>query len=194
MIRTLLLMTALVALSACGTGKYGGTTCKPSNQWGAPASKCEKDVEPDLELVAEAEEEPMEELDEMPEEETDEDVVLTEEAIEINDRIQFKTDGAELLDGSKEILDQVAQILEDNPEIAVVRIEGHTDGRGGRRYNRKLSKKRAKAVRRYLIDQGIARDRLTVKGYGERRPMASNGTRRGRYENRRVEIKIVERN
>jgi outer membrane protein OmpA-like peptidoglycan-associated protein len=70
-------------------------------------------------------------------------------------------------------------------------IEGHTDSTGSEATNSKLSEGRAAAVKNYLIANGIDGNRLTSKGYGESVPIASNKTRSGRRQNRRVEIKVV---
>lgn len=67
-------------------------------------------------------------------------------------------------------------------------VAGHTDYIGTDEYNMDLSLRRADAVRNYLIDKGIAADRLTVKGYGESQPIADNETEAGRFKNRRVEL------
>lgn len=69
-----------------------------------------------------------------------------------------------------------------------VEVAGHTDSIGTEEYNMGLSLRRAEAVRSYLIDRGIAADRLTVKGYGESQPIADNATAAGRFKNRRVEL------
>lgn len=71
-----------------------------------------------------------------------------------------------------------------------IEIGGHTDYTGSDAYNQTLSQKRASAVRAYLISQGISAERLTAKGYGEAKPIASNETEEGKAENRRVEFKI----
>ena len=73
-----------------------------------------------------------------------------------------------------------------------VGIEGHTDSRGNKRKNKRLSQARANAVRDYLIEQGIDADRLVAKGFGPARPVASNKSKRGRDQNRRVEFVIVD--
>jgi OOP family OmpA-OmpF porin len=69
-----------------------------------------------------------------------------------------------------------------------VEVAGHTDSVGTDEYNMGLSMRRADAVRMYLIDKGIAADRMTVKGYGESEPIADNETEEGRFKNRRVEL------
>ncbi|MDT3706453.1 MAG: OmpA family protein [Thiobacillus sp.] len=69
-----------------------------------------------------------------------------------------------------------------------VEVAGHTDSIGTDEYNMGLSMRRADAVRMYLIDKGIAADRLTARGYGESQPIADNATEEGRFKNRRVEL------
>jgi OOP family OmpA-OmpF porin len=72
-----------------------------------------------------------------------------------------------------------------------VRIEGHTDSRGSRAYNLRLSQSRADSVRAYLIGKGISSDRLEAKGYGPDQPIDNNKTAAGRERNRRVEFMIT---
>ena len=105
--------------------------------------------------------------------------------------IQFETNKAVLLDESKELLDDVAKMLSSHEEISKIRIEGHTDAVAKRKYNKRLSRARAAAVMRYLIDKGIDPDRLTIKGHGEDEPVADNDSEQGRFKNRRVEFTIV---
>jgi OOP family OmpA-OmpF porin len=68
-------------------------------------------------------------------------------------------------------------------------VEGHTDSVGNDDYNQKLSQRRADAVRKYLVDKGIAGARLTATGLGETQPVADNGTADGRAQNRRVVLR-----
>lgn len=74
-----------------------------------------------------------------------------------------------------------------NP-LTTVRIYGHTDSTGPVAYNQKLSEKRAQAVVNYLVENGVAPERLTARGFGESRPAALNTTSEGRQKNRRVEL------
>lgn len=81
---------------------------------------------------------------------------------------------------------KLANFMKDYPDLKGV-IEGHTDSRAGKTYNQKLSEKRAKSVRDYLVTKlGIDGNRLTAKGYGLTKPIASNKTAEGRQQNRRV--------
>jgi len=70
-------------------------------------------------------------------------------------------------------------------------VGGHTDAIGSDSYNMRLSKQRAQAVVDYLVSQGVGRSNLTMVGYGERNPIATNDTDEGRSMNRRVEIKLL---
>ena len=70
-------------------------------------------------------------------------------------------------------------------------VEGHTDSVGSNSLNQKLSEERANSVRDFLINEGIDASRLEAVGYGEERPIATNNTRAGRTQNRRVEINLI---
>jgi OOP family OmpA-OmpF porin len=84
-------------------------------------------------------------------------------------------------------LDQDVAALKQWPN-AKIEVAGHTDSVGTEAYNMGLSLRRANAVRDWLIGQGVAADRLVVKGYGETMPIADNRTPEGRFRNRRVEL------
>ena len=118
---------------------------------------------------------------------------LSDTSIDLAEKVQFDTGKATLLPASNELLDQVAQILIDHPEITKVRIEGHTDANGSTRANQKLSQARAESVRAYLEDKGVDAGRMVAKGFGESKPVADNATPEGREQNRRVELAILER-
>ena len=75
---------------------------------------------------------------------------------------------------SFQILDAVAAILAAHPEFVGVEIQGHTDNRGDAERNRDLSRRRAVAVRAYLLTRGVADGRLTAQGFGPDRPVVSN--------------------
>jgi OmpA-OmpF porin, OOP family len=116
---------------------------------------------------------------------------VTQEQIKLKEQVEFETDSAVLKDSSKGLLDEVVQVMKDHPEIEHVRVAGHTDSQGSRAHNIKLSDERAAAVKQYLVDHGVAADRLASKGYGPDRPIADNKTDEGRAQNRRVEIHIL---
>ncbi|MCF8107454.1 MAG: OmpA family protein [Desulfohalobiaceae bacterium] len=88
------------------------------------------------------------------------------------------------------ILDNVAQILRENPDLKI-EIQGHADIIGPSEYNVRLSRRRSKAVREYLVNKGIARERLTIHAYGENQPRAPSDTERTRALNRRVEFRPI---
>ena len=87
-------------------------------------------------------------------------------------------------------LDNIVKILKRNPKLKV-RIEGHTDNVGTMAFNEKLSLKRAKAVKAYLVKRGIPEKRLYVIGYSFTRPVTTNDTAEGRALNRRAELKPI---
>lgn len=101
--------------------------------------------------------------------------------------VNFASDSAQLTQDSRLVLDEVAASLRDWPEVHV-EIGGHTDSTGSDDHNLDLSQQRAESVRQYLISRGVAASRMTAVGYGETRPIASNDTKAGRFENRRVEL------
>jgi OOP family OmpA-OmpF porin len=99
----------------------------------------------------------------------------------------FDFNKATLRPTGKAKLDEDAVTLTNNPDV-VVDITGYTDSVGSAAYNKKLSEKRAITVKKYLESKGIAADRMTTKGMGKDNPVASNKTKEGRAENRRVEL------
>ena len=87
-------------------------------------------------------------------------------------------------------LDELVSILVKNPLLRV-EIQGHTDSRGSVEFNQTLSENRAGAVMEYLVGKGIAKERLTAKGFGPSKPVATNDTPTGNEQNRRVELKPI---
>ncbi|HZP42261.1 MAG TPA: OmpA family protein [Candidatus Binatia bacterium] len=85
------------------------------------------------------------------------------------------------------VLDEIVKTMRDNPSLRVV-VEGHTDAIGSDAYNQRLSERRANAVKRYLVAQGIDASRIDTRGFGKSKPVADNGTAAGRAKNRRAEI------
>lgn len=102
--------------------------------------------------------------------------------------VNFEINEATLLPISRDILQEVARSLVDNPEVTV-EVAGHTDNTGSRELNERLSRERAEAVKAFLIENGVAADRMTTQGYAWDQPVASNATRSGRAENRRTELR-----
>jgi outer membrane protein OmpA-like peptidoglycan-associated protein len=118
-------------------------------------------------------------------------VVLTESSIKITDKVQFETGSSEILPVSFGLLDEVAAMLTDNPQIEQLQVEGHTDSTGSAGVNRKLSQQRAESVKKYLAGKGVAAARMVAKGFGPDRAIASNDTDEGKEQNRRVEFNIL---
>lgn len=119
-------------------------------------------------------------------------VTLQDGVLTITDTVSFKVGSAELEASSRPLLSAVARALQTRPEILQVQIEGHTDAVGDPDRNRQLSEARAEAVRDALLAQGVARRRLLAKGFGDSVPVASNDTRQGRADNRRVVFRVLE--
>lgn len=118
-------------------------------------------------------------------------VAIEGSSLQILDRVHFKTGKAMIEKRSFGLLDQVASVLKEHPEMAKVEVQGHTDNRGAIATNMVLSQARADAVARYLVNRGIAPERLQARGYGEAQPVGSNETAAGREANRRVEFKVL---
>lgn len=119
-------------------------------------------------------------------------VVIREGQLEILDRVYFRTNSDRILSRSNRLLDNVAEVIGNHPEIVLVRVEGHTDSQGDDDYNLDLSRRRAASVMAYLVRKGIDEGRLRAEGFGETRPIDSNETRDGRAANRRVEFNLGE--
>jgi OOP family OmpA-OmpF porin len=120
--------------------------------------------------------------------------VVSEKKIELREKVQFATGKATILEASTPLLDEIARILQENPQITRVLVEGHTDSTGTAALNQRLSQARADAVVNELVKRGVAKERLAAKGFGPSRPIASNDTPEGREANRRVEISIDQMN
>lgn len=118
---------------------------------------------------------------------------VTKEKIEILDKVFFDTAKATIKPESFSLLDDVAALLDANPDIKKIRVEGHTDSRGSARTNLRLSQARADSVKNYLVGKGIAAERLEAVGYGEEKPIDPAATKAAYEQNRRVEFNILER-
>jgi outer membrane protein OmpA-like peptidoglycan-associated protein len=122
----------------------------------------------------------------------DQKAVLTKNKIEILEPVYFDTNRASIQERSFPVLDEVAQILKDNPKVRKIRIEGHTDDVGNDKYNLRLSQQRAGSVVKYLLESGISQERLDSLGYGEEKPIVPNDSGPNRQRNRRVEFVITD--
>lgn len=104
--------------------------------------------------------------------------------------LQFNSGQASLKESSESTLVKIEKLLKDSSDL-VIEIQGHTDSQGDEKKNLVLSTARANAVKEALIKRGIQAERLKVKGFGERNPIADNKTQVGREANRRVELKKI---
>ncbi|MCB9683041.1 MAG: OmpA family protein [Alphaproteobacteria bacterium] len=114
-------------------------------------------------------------------------VKVDRQRLKLDQAIRFTGTTAELQTGSYALLDEVARVIKDLPDVRV-RVEGHTDATGDESADMALSRRRAEVVFDYLVAKGVPSDRLTVEGYGGTRPIDTNRTAAGRENNRRIEF------
>ncbi|HJL15427.1 MAG TPA: OmpA family protein [Sandaracinaceae bacterium LLY-WYZ-13_1] len=118
-------------------------------------------------------------------------VAIVEGGLEILDRVYFRTNRARIRRRSHALLENVASVLNEHPEIEQVVVEGHTDARGDRAHNVELSQARAQAVVDFLADRGVDRGRLEARGFGPDRPVVEGASSADEHaQNRRVEFRI----
>jgi len=113
------------------------------------------------------------------------------EVITLSDagNVLFAFDKSDLTPAAKSQLDALMDKLR-NADVVSIKVIGHTDSKGTDAYNQALSERRASSVAAYLLSQGLAPEKLTSEGRGEREPVADNETEEGRAQNRRVELHI----
>lgn len=116
-------------------------------------------------------------------------VVVHQDKLVLKEKLYFAWDDAALEPASYPLLDDVAQAMRDNPGFRV-QVEGHASSEGGDEHNQDLSERRAETVLAYLVDHGVARDRLVSKGFSSSVPVDTNTTLAGRENNRRVEFVV----
>jgi outer membrane protein OmpA-like peptidoglycan-associated protein len=115
------------------------------------------------------------------------------ETVLTDDSVRFPFDKASLSDEARGALNDFAEQLRTQNANVYVEIQGHTDATGEDDYNLDLGEARAEAVRRYLnLEKGLPLNRISVISYGEAAPVADNGTREGRAQNRRVALVVLE--
>lgn len=119
-------------------------------------------------------------------------VQIKDNRIEISQKIFFTTGKAAILEQSFPVLQEIADVLKENPHLELIEIGGHSDSRGNDEYNKKLSERRASSVRQFLIQQGVEPARLKAVGYGEEVPLVyPDDTKEKQARNRRVEFVIL---
>jgi outer membrane protein OmpA-like peptidoglycan-associated protein len=108
---------------------------------------------------------------------------------ESKERVLFDFDKANLKPAGQQIVAEVVKDLNENPDLRA-HLVGHTDAIGSDQYNMGLSKRRAEATRNAMVKQGVSASKITIEWKGESQPIASNATKEGRAQNRRVEITL----
>ena len=109
--------------------------------------------------------------------------------VNFQSQLLFDSGSSSLHPGAYDRLRTLARTLNNYPKSQII-IKGHTDAEGSERFNQSLSEQRADRVRSFLISEGVATSRITALGFGESLPVATNSTRDGRSQNRRVELEI----
>lgn len=110
-------------------------------------------------------------------------------AITLKGDVSFDLNSDIVRPGLYNELDRISQIMIKYPQTSIL-VEGHTDSTGSDTYNQQLSERRANSVKTLLVQRGVQGPRISILGYGESRPVATNATPEGRQMNRRVEIRI----
>jgi OmpA-OmpF porin, OOP family len=103
--------------------------------------------------------------------------------------VEFDFDKSTIKKGYYKDIDSLVGVMKQYPDLNVI-VEGHTDSVGTPAYNKKLSLRRAEAVKKYMVEKGIDANRIKVQGFGEEKPIATNKTKEGRQKNRRVEAAV----
>ena len=109
---------------------------------------------------------------------------------EVTLRVNFDTAKWNIRPADLAELQKAVDFAKKYPD-AKFHVVGHTDSRGGVKYNQKLSEQRAESVRKYLVGEAIAPEKITSEGKGKSEPIADNKTKEGQFQNRRVVLKIV---
>ncbi|HEX2733289.1 MAG TPA: OmpA family protein [Polyangiaceae bacterium] len=117
---------------------------------------------------------------------------VEQEQIRTLEPIYFERGSDRLQARSLPLVKELASVIASREDLGMISIEGHTDNAGGERANQVLSQKRAETIKNTLVENGVPVSRLTAIGYGEMRPIASNETRQGREQNRRVEFRLAD--
>jgi OOP family OmpA-OmpF porin len=118
-------------------------------------------------------------------------VKIAFDRLELSDKIRFVPNKDKLQERSWPLLDQIAKVASEHPEITQVRVEVHTDNVGAPENNVKVSRARAQVVVDYLLSKGVPATKVVAEGLGGAKPIVSNDTPEGKDQNRRVEVWLV---
>lgn len=119
-------------------------------------------------------------------------ITVTADKIDIGEKIFFELDSDVIKGESFDLVNALARVILENPQIEQIEIQGHTDSQGDDEYNLELSERRAASVLKFLTDAGVQADRLTSKGFGETAPVLEEETEEAFATNRRVEFVITQ--
>ena len=120
-------------------------------------------------------------------------VELRDNKIDFKEKIQFEVNKAIIKPESDSLLDDIAKVIKDNPQVKKISIEGHASAEGDAKRNKTLSDERAKSVMDHLVKKdGVDPARMVAKGWGIEKPIAANDTEENREKNRRVEFLVIE--
>jgi outer membrane protein OmpA-like peptidoglycan-associated protein len=120
-------------------------------------------------------------------------VVVAGREVKLKKEVHFQHDSTEILPDSMGLLEELAELFKNKPEIRLAEVQGHTDNTGSAVYNQRLSQGRAQAVVDTLVRLGVSPDRLVAKGYGADKPLVPNTTDGNRAKNRRVQVIIQQK-
>jgi outer membrane protein OmpA-like peptidoglycan-associated protein len=120
-------------------------------------------------------------------------VVVAGREVKLKKEVHFQHDSADILPDSFGLLEELAELFKNKPEIRLAEVQGHTDNTGSAVYNQRLSQNRAQAVVDTLVRLGVSSDRLVAKGYGADKPLVPNSTDANRAKNRRVQVMIQQK-
>jgi OmpA-OmpF porin, OOP family len=119
-------------------------------------------------------------------------VVVSASELKLTQAIHFEQDAAALAADADSLLEEVADVLANNPRLTRLEIQGHTDNSGTPERNQNLSEARANAVLDWLVAHGVDSHRLSARGYGQDHPISPNVTPQGHARNRRIQLVILE--
>ena len=111
--------------------------------------------------------------------------------IVLDDRVHFRTNSHVIREVSHPLLERLSKLVSEHPEYTHIAIEGHADLRGEAKFNKELSQRRAESVLEFMVEHGVARDRLSAEGFGSERPLVNDKTEHAYLLNRRVEFVVT---